>query len=103
MMLLAPLARASGGYGLCSADVFRDSSDPGYRAVLAGIRRAKQGLDEMGRFDMPGFRPRADWVREMKRFGILPERHEAGEAVDHYAVERAYWKSLWHVPSNRQP
>ena len=103
MMLLAPLSRESGGYGLCRAEVFRDTSDPGYLAVLAAIRRAKQGLDEMGRFDMPGFRPRADWVREMKRFGILPERLDSGAPVDYYAAERAYWESLWYVPSNRQP
>ena len=31
----------------------------------------KQYLEQVTRFDMPGFRPRGDWVRELKRFGIL--------------------------------
>jgi hypothetical protein len=31
----------------------------------------KQYLEQVTRFNMPGFRPRGDWVRELKRFGIL--------------------------------
>jgi len=46
------------------------------------------------RFDMPGFRPRDAWVREMQRFGILPA--SASGPIDSYAVERQYWKSLWY-------
>ncbi|MBI3683144.1 MAG: hypothetical protein HY235_22455 [Acidobacteria bacterium] len=98
MLLLAPLARKAGGYELCSAAVFPDTSDPDYRNILAYIREAKQHLDEMKRFDMPGFRPRIDWVREMKRYGILPQDHDAAKPVDYYAVERAYWESFWHRP-----
>ncbi|MBK5293034.1 MAG: hypothetical protein JJE04_15355 [Acidobacteriia bacterium] len=103
MMLLAPLSRESGGYGLCRSEVFRDTSDAGYQTILAAIQRAKQSLDETKRFDMPNFRPRADWVREMKRFGMLPERLNPEQPVDYYAVERAYWESLWHLPVSNQP
>jgi hypothetical protein len=31
----------------------------------------KQHLEQVKRFDMPGFHPRGEWVRELKRFGIL--------------------------------
>ena len=31
----------------------------------------KEQLEKVKRFDMPGFRPRPDWVREMKRYGVL--------------------------------
>ena len=103
MLLLAALAKESGGYGLCGSPVFRDTSDGDYRTILAAIQEAKRHFDEMKRFDMAGFRPRVDWVREMKRFGILPEQHNGGDAVDYYAAERAYWKSLWYQPVKSLP
>jgi hypothetical protein len=44
-----------------------------------------------------GFRPTAHYVREMKRYGILPESFDLGkEPIDCYAVDRAYWRSFWH-------
>ncbi len=98
MLLLAPLSREAGGYGLCKTPVFNSTSDPDYAAILAGIQEAGRQLDSMKRFDMPGFRPRIDWVREMKRFGILPETHDPAAPVDYYALERKYWRSLWYTP-----
>ena len=39
---------------------------------------------------MPGFRPRPEWVREMKLYGILPESFDlTRDAIDVYEVERA--------------
>ena len=53
--------------------VFADKADPGYQALLALCVAGKDSLSQgTRRFDMPDFRPRADWVREMKRYGILP-------------------------------
>lgn len=95
LMLLAPLSRQAGGYGKCGAAVFADTSDPDYAKILAAIEDAKQHLS---RFDMPDFRPGAPWVREMKRYGILPETADASRPIDVYAVERRYWESLWYRP-----
>jgi hypothetical protein len=47
---------------------------------------------------MPGFRPRPEWVREMKRYGILPADFRDSDPLDTYAVERRYWESLWPKP-----
>ena len=77
---MAPLAESAGGWGLCRdpktrerVTVFADTADPGYQALLALCVAGKECLAQgTRRFDMPGFRPRADWVREMKRYGILP-------------------------------
>lgn len=106
LMLLAPLAREAGGWGLCrGADtnaptvVFATRQDPGYRAIHAMIDRGRRFLEVDKRFDMAGFVPRNDWVREMKRYGLLPSDHDPSAPVDVYAVERAYWKSLWHRPA----
>jgi hypothetical protein len=106
LILLAPLARSAGGYGLCkpletSADatggVFETKNDPGYRSLLMMIEAGKRRLEEITRFDMPGFRPRPEYLREMKRFGILPDSFDAAkDFFDPYATDRKYWESLWH-------
>ena len=109
-ILLGPLAAAAGGYGTCQAkaappkpgerapEVFADARDPDYRKILAAINDAKQWLDENKRFDMPGYRPSLPYVREMKRYGILPESLGPNDPVDAYATDQAYWRSLWYEP-----
>ncbi len=73
------------------------ADDADYRAVLAGIRDAKKKLDEIKRFDMPGFRPRSAYLREMMRYGIVSASLDPGAPIDVYATDRAYWKSLWYT------
>jgi hypothetical protein len=99
-MLLGPLAKSAGGYESCGRAVFTGKDDPSYQAILSGIVRAKQQLDEIKRFDMPGFVPRPEYIREMKRYGILPMDQNPGLAVDVYDLDQKYWSSLWHVPTN---
>jgi len=106
LVLLAPLARAAGGYGLCRAAgapagrgaVLAGKDDSDYRLILAMCEAGKRRLDAIKRFDMPGFRPRPEWIREMKRYGILPANLPADAPLDVYEIERRYWKSLWYQP-----
>ena len=42
----------------------------------------------------------SEWIREMKRYGILPETAGADNKIDAYNVEKKYWESLWCVPKN---
>jgi len=106
ILLLAPLAESAGGWGLCrdpqtqqGATVFADTSDPGYQELLALCVAGKEFLAQKNtRFDMPNFRPRIDWVREMKRYGILSANLDATAPMDVYATERRYWESLWYQP-----
>lgn len=103
ILLLAPLAQSAGGWGLCRdlersepAQVFATTDDADYRTLLAMCVAGQEHLQRVKRFDMPGFTPRKDWVREMQRYGILDacdplER----ECLDVYAVEQRYWQSLW--------
>ncbi|MFW6163086.1 MAG: LamG-like jellyroll fold domain-containing protein, partial [Planctomycetota bacterium] len=106
LLLLAPLAPEAGGYGKlekgggCAA-VFKDTSDPDYQALLAAVEDAKAYLERIKRFDMPGFRPNEHYVREMQRFGVLPRDLAADAAIDPYATDRAYWRSLWYRPPER--
>jgi len=114
LMLLAPLSIQAGGAGACSAPVrasdetakarlaaslpapvFASTDDADYKTILAMIQRAGKRLQETKRFDMPHFRPDPAWVREMKRYGILPPDLPADAPIDVYAAERAYWRSFW--------
>jgi len=113
LMLLAPLAEAAGGYGKCQISdpndpaaglqpVFANAQDEDYQKILAMCRAGAEHLEQIKRFDMPGFIPPVPYVREMKRYGILPADFAEGAAVDFYATDRKYWRSLWHDPSKER-
>jgi len=101
LILLAPLSKQVGGYESCGQAVFPDTADSDYQTVLRSIRDAKNKLDEIKRFDMPGFRPRPEYLHEMKRYGILPIDLAVGEPIDVYAADAAYWQSHWHRQNQR--
>ena len=98
LILLAPLAESAGGWNLCGTNVFSSKDGPGYQHLLNLLVAGQRFLNENTRFDMTGFRPRKDWVREMQRYGMLPECVTPDDVTDVYKIERAYWASLWHVP-----
>ena len=108
-LLLGPLARDAGGWGTCKGEppaapsaVFESTDDPDYQKLLAGIQKGRETLQAVKRFDMPGFRPNEQYVREMKRYGILPPAFDRlRDPIDVYATDRAYWRSLWWQPMGR--
>ncbi len=69
LLLLAPLAKSAGGHGTCG-EVFREPQEHDSR-VAVGVQEAKTHLESITRFNMPHFRPEPEYVREMKRYGIL--------------------------------
>ena len=82
--------------------IFQDTSDPDYQKILQHVTAAQARLDEIKRFDMPGFRPIEHYVREMKRYGVLPDSIDAArDALDVYAVDAAYFRSFWHRPPGK--
>jgi hypothetical protein len=110
LVLLAPLAKAAGGYGLCSnpsgaskagqeQGVFASTQDPDYQKILGAIHAAGDRLNRQKRFDMAGFKPSVHYAREMKRYGVLPPGFDLSrDPIDVYATDRAYWRSLWWQP-----
>ncbi len=119
LALLAPLAREAGGYAVGAAPaptpvpddlpraprpvvhpvIFASTADPDYARVLDHLRAAGARLDAIKRFDMPGFRPNVHYVREMRRYGVLPPAFDAARDVcDVYATDARYWQSFWHQP-----
>lgn len=102
LMLLAPLAKAAGGFGRCQdaqgAPVFASAGDPDFQKILAMCQAGGRELGRIKRFDMAGFIPAAPYVREMKRFGILPATYDGKTPIDIYALDQAYWRSHWWQP-----
>jgi len=99
ILLRAPLAKAAGGLGLCKDKGFASADDADYKAILTAIRKAGEGLQQVKRFDMPGFRPNRHYVREMQRFGILPAGLRETDPVNPYATDESYWRSFWPKPT----
>ncbi|MDR3228143.1 MAG: hypothetical protein LBT53_01840 [Puniceicoccales bacterium] len=95
-LLLAHLSKTAGGYAIGENVLFKDKTDPRYKTLLAGVERAKRHLDEIKRFDMPGFIPRPQYIRELKKYGILPATHNPASPVNTYDLEQKYWQSLWY-------
>jgi mono/diheme cytochrome c family protein len=117
VVLLAPLAKGAGGWGMCRKDagkkqqaadaqpdakpkpVFRDTSDPDYLAILAEVRKLSEELARNKRYDMPGFEPHPAYTREMKFFGILPADFKWSGPDEMYRTDEAYWRSLHYRPA----
>jgi hypothetical protein len=99
-LLRAPLAKSAGGLEACGEAVFADTNDPVYQKTLAAIEDAHRRLQEGKRFDMPGFRPNRHYIREMQRFGFLPEDLGPNDPIDYYKVDRDYWDSFLYQPIN---
>ncbi|NLX99844.1 MAG: hypothetical protein GXY83_27420 [Rhodopirellula sp.] len=98
LFLRAPLAKSAGGLQRCGQPVFKEREDKDYLAILARIEDASGQLHRQRRFDMPGFRPNRYYIREMQLFGILPKDLADDAAVDPYATDQAYWRTLQFVP-----
>ena len=55
--LLAPLARAAGGSGVCGQPIFQSATDPDYQAILRTFDPVLAQLRERPRTDMSGAKP----------------------------------------------
>jgi hypothetical protein len=105
LLLLSPLDPAAGGFGRCRdaagqpAQVFADRADPDYATLLDMVSAGRDKLNRMKRFDMPGFQPRPEYLRELRRYGVLPADHPDDAPVDPYQLDRQYWESQWYPRS----
>ena len=72
--------------------------DPGYQQLLAGIKQGKAILDSEPRFGTPAFKPNPQYVRELKKYGVIPRDFDlARQPLDYFAADQAYWRSLWRT------
>jgi hypothetical protein len=114
-MLMAPLAQDADGWGMHRRDaegnpvgemieVFENTDDPDYLAILNFIEMGRLCLDQNKRWDMPGFKPHPFYVREMKRYGVLSETFDLErDEIDVFEVDRRYWESGWYEFMDEKP
>lgn len=94
-LIKAPLAKAAGGWEMCGK-VFASKEDQDYRRMLDSLRASKTGRDKIPRYATPEWRANRQYVREMKRFGILPASFDpATTPLDPFETDAAYWDRVW--------
>ncbi len=100
-LLLGPLAKSAGGWESCGP-VFADTDDPAYQQLLASLRRGQAAADARPRYGMPGFRPNRQYIRELKRYGVLASDFDpATSPIDIFEADRAYWKTYEYAPAGK--
>ena len=99
-MLLAPLAKDAGGWGACP-DVFASQDDPDYKTMLTALTNWQAEWQKSCAFGSPTFQVNGQYIREMVRFGILPQDTRA-ENVNPYEVDRRYWEMFHYEPEKYQ-
>ncbi len=99
-LLLGPLPKAAGGWGTCPSQ-FSGKDDVAYQILLRDISRQKKRLTNVPRFGTPEFKPNKQYVREMKKFGVLPaELDFSRESIDVFETDRKYWELFWYRPDS---
>ena len=84
--------------------IFDSPDDPDYQFILGQLQHAAGYMNTNKRWHMDGFRPNDEYIREMKRYGILPETFDVNsDPVDVYELDRKYWESFWHYPPGEEP
>ena len=102
-LLLGPLPEAAGGWGTCAYQ-YSGVNDPNYQQLLTVMRERKRLFDAVPRFGMADFQPNAQYVREMKRFGVLPASFDpAHDAIDIFETDERYWQLFWYRPRREPP
>lgn len=109
LLLRAPLATDQGGLGLCkdkdglAVATWQSPADPDYQLVRSRLQLLQEKYVPL-RHDRPGFRPLPSYVREMQRQGLLPADFDLQKSPwDPYALDEAYWRSFWHIPTAPAP
>jgi hypothetical protein len=95
-VLLAPLAKEAGGWGACP-DVFKSKDDPDYKIILTAAVKWQAEWQKSHAFGSPTFQVNRQYIREMVRFGILPEDTRP-ENVDPYQTDQRYWQMFHYKP-----
>ena len=98
--LMAPLAKSSGGWQRCGEAVFQNTDDPDFQKILQLIHAFKGFMEDEKMWGMSTFYPKKGYVREMKRFDILPPSFTYGDPIDVYATDKKYWDSFIYRPDN---
>ena len=99
-MVLACLPKSAGGWGTCEHK-FTGKDDAEYQAMLASIRKGKEQMDKIARFGTETFKPNQQYIREMKRFGVLPAQFDVSrDPIDIFETDQKYFELFWCRPNS---
>jgi hypothetical protein len=99
-LLLGPLPKEAGGWGTCRSP-FTGKDGIAYKTLLAAIENEKKRLQQVPRFGTPEFKPNKQYIREMKRFGVLPEDFDLRrDPIDVFETDQEYWRLFWYRPQS---
>jgi hypothetical protein len=97
-LLLGPLPKEAGGWGTCPS-AFSGKDDIAYKYLLGRIEEQKKRLREVPRFGTPEFKPNKQYIREMKKFDVLPADFDLDQdPIDVFETDQQYWKQFWYRP-----
>jgi hypothetical protein len=102
----APLASQAGGLGLCKTDagkaIFASTDEEGYTQLLGHVEKIRRALQSNPRYTMENFRLGPDYVREMKRYGVLPDSFDPDSTrFDPFAIDQEYFRLFY--PKGQTP
>ena len=101
-LLLAPLPEDKGGWGTCEHK-FSGPTDRDYTELLHWLNLPKKQLKQKPLYGMPTFRPNKQFIREMKRFGVLAADFNPGRGpIDFFEIEQKYWELFWYQADARE-
>lgn len=95
-VLLAPLTNDAGGWGACP-NVFISKDDPDYKIMSTALINWQAEWQKSRSFGSPTFQVNHQYIREMVRFGILPEGISAKD-VNPYETDQRYWEMFHYKP-----
>ncbi|MFP4381888.1 MAG: hypothetical protein ACLFUS_15420 [Candidatus Sumerlaeia bacterium] len=104
LLLLAPLAKDAGGLGLCrdkesveagKGKVFATKGDPDYVTLKKEIEQIREIAFPGGFHWKPGFKPVDMYIREMKRYGVLPEEFDPDTPLDPWKTDQQYYELFY--------
>lgn len=95
-VLMAPLEKGAGGWGSCP-NVFNSKDDEDYKIIEQAAKNWQKEWQKAGRFGSPTFQVNRQYIRELVRFGILPE-NISPDKINPYETDRLYWEMFIHDP-----
>ena len=96
-VLLAPLAKEAGGWGICP-NVFKSKNNPDYKIMRTAMTNWQAEWRKSRVFGSPTFQVNRQYIREMVRFGILPKNVSARD-IDPYQTDQRYWEMFHYTPN----
>jgi hypothetical protein len=80
--------------------VFADKEDTDYQLLLGSLQRAQAAADVRPRYGTPDFRPNRQYIRELKKYGVLPPDFDPEHSpIDYFQADQDYWRTYWHSPN----